>query len=138
MSWSRLLLLSVVIGFGARGAVGAPLAYTCDVKGIYDLDANGELKPSVLESQMRGSSFSVSRVTGEIIGEVVPTLMADKTRVINAGSAENSFKAVAEFSVGATGKQIQLLEVQEFRSGASKPFIAASMGGAGLVTGLCR
>ncbi len=46
---------------------------------------------------MKGSAFSVSRVTGEIIGEVVPTLMAKSTRVVNQGSKENSFKAVADF-----------------------------------------
>jgi hypothetical protein len=82
---------------------------------------------------MKGSAFSVSRVTGEIIGEVVPTLMAKSTRVVNQGSKENSFKAVADF-----GEQYQLLEVLEFRPGDVKPFVAASMGGAGIVTGTCK
>jgi len=33
---------------------------------------------------------------------------------------------------------VQLLEIQEFRHGESKPFVAISMGGAGIVTGLCK
>ena len=82
---------------------------------------------------MKGSQFSVSRVTGEIIGEVVPTLMAKSTRVVNKGTTENSFKAIADF-----GAQYQLIEIQEFRTENIKPFVASSMGGAGIVTGTCH
>jgi hypothetical protein len=52
---------------------------------------------------------------------------------IRKGSSEYSFKAVADF-----GDQIQVLEVQEFRSGPIKPFIAMSMGGAGIISGRCK
>ena len=110
----------------------APLAYTCTVTHIYTLSDSGDIKTSSFEKHMRGSTFSVSRVTGEIIGEVVPTLMAKSTLVVNKGTKENSFKAVADF-----GEQYQLLEVQEFMPGNVKPFVATSMGGAGIVTGTC-
>lgn len=114
--------------------MGAELAYTCKVTHVYDLSEDGSLQPfTFFESDMVGSYFSVSRLTGEIIGEVVPTLMAKSTRVVNRGSSEYSFKAVADF-----GDQYQLLEVQEFRVGVMKPFVASSMGGAGIVTGVCR
>ena len=82
---------------------------------------------------MKGSIFTVSRSTGEIVGKVVPTLMAKSTRVVSKGSKENSFKTVADF-----GEQYQLLEIQEFRESTVKPFVASSMGGAGIVTGLCK
>ena len=82
---------------------------------------------------MKGGSFSVSRITGEILGEVVPTLMASSTRVVNHGSTENSFKSVADFA-----GQVQVLEIQEFKHGVTKPFVALSMGGAGIVTGTCK
>jgi hypothetical protein len=59
--------------------------------------------------------------------------MAEYTRVVNKGSNEYSFKAVADF-----GENYQLLEVQGFRESSVKPFIASSMGGAGIVTGLCK
>ena len=77
--------------------------------------------------------FTVSRVTGEVVGAVLPTFVAKAVRVINRGSTENSFKTLADFD-----GQIQVLEVQEFRQGGIKPFIATSMGGAGVVTGNCK
>ena len=119
--------------FFAGSATAAPLAYTCEVLHIYDLSEKGTLKASAFEKEMKGSSFSVSRVTGEIVGEVLPTILAKSTRVVNNGSTKNSFKAVADFE-----EQFQVLEVQEFRSGSAKPFVASSMGGAGIVTGTCK
>ena len=64
--------------------------------------------------------------------------MAEKTWVVTFGSVENSFKAAAEFEVAQGNRQIQVIEVQEFRRASVKPFVALSMGGAGIVTGLCR
>jgi hypothetical protein len=110
-----------------------PLSYTCEVTQVYDLSENGSLRTSNWEKQMKGSIFTVSRSTGEIVGKVVPTLMAKSTRVVSKGSKENSFKTVADF-----GEQYQLLEIQEFRESTVKPFVASSMGGAGIVTGLCK
>ena len=94
----------------------ATLSYTCEVTNVYGLNDDGSLKVSGFDKGMKGSKFSVSRVTGEIIGQVVPTIVANSTRVINKGSSENSFKTVAEFD-----EQFQILEVQEFRKGDSKP-----------------
>jgi len=65
--------------------------------------------------------------------EILATPSAESTRVVNRGSGSNSFKAVADF-----GDQFQVLEVQEFREGEKKPFVAASMGGPGIVSGVCR
>lgn len=114
-------------------ALAGRISYTCQVAHVYDLSEKGSLKTSTWEKEMKGSTFTVLRETGEIIGKVVPTLMARSTRVVNKGSKENSFKAVTDF-----GEQYQVLEVQEFHKNAVKPFIASSMGGAGIVTGLCE
>lgn len=114
-------------------ALSSPLAYTCTVAHVYDVTDVGTLEASGHERILRGGSFSVSRVTGEIIGEVLPTLVAKSTWIVNIGTKENSFKAVADF-----GEQFQILEVQEFKPGESKPFVAFSMGGAGIVTGTCK
>lgn len=117
----------------SQSAAGSPLSYTCEVQRVYDLADDASLRPSGFEKTMKGGSFTVSRVTGEVAGEAVPTLMAKAVRVINRGSTENSFKTLADFD-----GQIQVLEIQEFRQGAIKPFIAISMGGAGVVTGNCK
>lgn len=127
------LAVAVQILFASSNAVSSDLAYTCEVEKVYNLSDKGLLEPSNFEKLMKGSFFSVSRVTGEIIGQVIPTLMAKSTHVINKGSKEYSFKAVTDF-----GDQYQILEVQEFREGAIKPFVAFSMGGAGIVSGSCK
>jgi hypothetical protein len=134
----RIGLFCALSVLGASNTVSAPLSYTCDVAHVYDLSREGKIETSSWETQMKGSSFSVSRSTGEITGEVVPTLMAEKTWVVTLGSGENSFKAAAEFVVAQGNRQIQVIEVQEFRASSVKPFVALSMGGAGIVTGVCR
>ena len=125
------------------------LAYTCKITHVYDLDDDGSLKASSFEKELEGSQFSVSRVTGEIIGKGIPTLMANSTKVINAGNKEYSFKSIAffdavnkPFSKGDEDPEstanVQVLEIQEFREGDIKPFVAMSMSGVGIVTGLCE
>lgn len=125
------------------------MAYTCEVAHVYDLSDNGLLDTSEFEKTMKARSFSVSRVTGEIIGEIIPTLLANSTKVINKGSESWSFKSIAEFDAVdkplSSGSEdaisiasIQLLEIQEFRNGSRKPFVAMSMGGVGIVTGICK
>lgn len=118
---------------GSSPATGSPLAYTCMVETAYGLRDDGKLEESKIYRKLKGSAFSVSRVTGEIIGEVLPTIMAKSTSVIQKGGKEYSFKTVAIFE-----NNVQVLEVQEFKEGPLKPFVASSMGGAGIVTGTCR
>ena len=126
-------ICSIAVLTLSQVAAAAKLAYRCEVQHVYALTDDGSLDASGFGKTMKGSKFSVSRVTGEITGEVVPTLMAASTHVINRGSTENSFKAVANF-----GGQVQVLEVQEFKQSHAKPFVAMSMGGAGIVTGKCK
>ena len=114
-------------------AMAGELSYTCEVKHVYRLSSDGSLKPWPIQNHHKGDSFSVSRVTGEIIGEAIPTLQAKSTSVINKGSAEWSFKAVADFN----GNEIQMIEVREFEEGVLKPFVSKSFW-AGIVTGLCK
>jgi hypothetical protein len=135
--WAVRLLVQATCSIAllalSQGASAAEQSYTCEVLRVYDLADDASLEVSGFQKTMKGGTFSVSRVTGEIIGQVVPTLMAASTRVVDRGSAENSFKAVADFE-----GQVQVLEVQEFKQGNTKPFIALSMGGAGVVTGTCK
>lgn len=131
MTMCRGLIL-FALGLVVANAESAPLTYTCTVKNVYDVDDAGSLRTSGFETTTRRSAFSVSRQTGEIVGQVLPTLLAESTRVLNVGGTESSFKAIAEFK-----GQVQLIEVQEFHNGEAKPFVAMSMGGAGIVTGTC-
>ena len=45
------------------------LSYNCEVTHVYDLSEDGFLKTSVWEKEIKGSTFTVSRTTGEIIGK---------------------------------------------------------------------
>ena len=112
---------------------GGELAYVCTVEHVYNVSDYGKLIESELDDEMEGARFAVSRLDGKILGEVLATPLAESTRVVNRGSASNSFKAVADF-----GDRVQSLEVQEFHEGERKPFVLLSMGGAGIVTGVCR
>ena len=127
------VILAIALLVVNCSSVAAPLIYTCTVTNVYDLSDNGALRLSGFKKQFEGSTFSVSRTTGEIVGEVLPTLNAKVVRVVNSGSTTNSFKAVADF-----GQQMQLIEIQEFHMGVIKPFVSSSMGGAGIVTGTCQ
>lgn len=116
-------------------ATAGKVTYNCEVKHLYDLGHNGDLVPSHSgwSRNFVGVAFTVSRITGEITGSIVPTLLTPTTRVISKGSKDWSFRAVADF-----GNTYQLIEVQEFRLGPTKPFLVSSMGGTGIVTGLCQ
>ena len=145
----RIVILFFSLFIVCSSAIAGELAYTCKVTHVYDLKDDGSLKASFLEKDLVGSQFSVSRVTGEIIGEAIPTLLANSTQVINAGNEGYSFKSIAffdsvnkPFSKGdedskSTAK-VQVLEIQGFIEGDLKPFVAISMSGAGIVTGLCE
>lgn len=145
---SSIIIICILI-IGNHDSISGELTYACKVIHVYELDNEGFLRISNWEKQFKYSEFSVSRITGEIIGDVVPTLLAHSTKIINKGNKEYSFKSVAEFgeagkslSSGSEDKRsttsVQLLEIQEFHHGESKPFVAISMGGAGIVTGLCK
>lgn len=121
-----------LLPFTVTAEAGA-LGYVCVISKVYDLDDTGGLRVSIWQEEFKGSKFSVSRKTGNIEGKVLTTILAKNTRVINHGSKENSFKAVADFA-----GQIQVIEIQEFKESAMKPFVATSMGGAGIVTGMCK
>jgi hypothetical protein len=143
-------IMAFFISFvSCHSSIAGQFDYACRVINIYDLEDDGSLRISNWSKQFKGRGFLVSRITGEIIGEVVPTLLANSTKVINKGNKNYSFKSIGEFdSVNkplSSGTQdakgtasTQLLEIQEFRRGNKKPFVATSIGGAVIVTGLCR
>ncbi len=126
-------LLSVFLMPLACISQGGELSYACVINNVYDIDDEGVLETSGWQEQFKGDKFAVSRDAGKIIGQTLTTALAKNTRVINYGSEESSFKAVAEFE-----GQIQVIEIQEFNKKSKKPFVAISMGGAGIVTGMCE
>ena len=127
-----IILLLCLFSFASISKAG-DLSYDCVIKQVYDVDDMGNLEVSGWQKEFKSNKFTVSRETGKITGQTLTTVLAKNTRVINIGSNENSFKSVAEFE-----GQFQLIEIQEFKKGIKKPFVASSMGGAGIVTGTCE
>ena len=124
-----------------RGAASAgDFAYACEVSHVYSLANNGSLETlPALEKIMKENSFSVSSETGALIGNsaTLDTSLAKSTRVINRGSKENSFTAVADFGAFENGTNpYQLIEIEEAHKGANKPFVL--MGARGIITGVCK
>lgn len=133
MSKLQKILFLLTISTLASLAAAGELRYECTITNVYDVDESGLLKVAHWQAQLSGGKFSIARESGEISGQTLTTRFAQKTEVVNGGSEEYSFKAFAEID-----EQVQVIEVQEFRSTPFKPFVALSLGGAGLVTGICE
>ena len=125
--------LLFILAFFPYNSFAGEVAYTCKVLHVYTLNDDGSLGASPFQKDYIGSKFSVSRIDGQIVGEVVTTILAKSTFVKHKGNKRWSFRAMADFETS-----FQLIDVQEFKRGKQKPFIASSMGGAGIVTGMCE
>lgn len=117
----------------AGSASAGQIAYTCTIQNTYELDKESKLVISNWQNEFKGGQFSVSRTDGAIIGDALTTALAKQIVVVSAGSNANSFKSIALFD-----GQVQIIEIKEFYKTAQKPFVAMSMGGAGIVTGWCK
>jgi hypothetical protein len=98
---------------------------------VYELDNDGSLSSSNLEKQFKGREFLISRVTGEIIGEVVPSLLTRSSKIMIKDSNESPFKSITDFDY-----EPQLVETNVFGAEEKKSFYAISVDGAGVITGL--
>jgi len=145
----RATMVFFILFVSCLSSIAAELDYTCIVINVYDLEEDGSLRTSNWSKQFKGREFSVSRIAEEVIGEVVHTLLANSTIVINEGNKKYSFKSIVKFD-GANNPlsswtedakgtfSIELFEAQQFHYRNRKPFVAMPLGGAVIVTGLCE
>ena len=129
------IVSTIIISWFIYGSSAAAesSSYSCIINHVYSLSDNGVLNTSYWQKDFEGGEFTVLKNTGVIKGQTLTTIKANEIRGINPGSDKNTFKAIAYCK-----DQFQLIEIQEFKSGKNKPFIASSMGGAGIVTGTCE
>ena len=143
------VIIFIVLSISCNISFAGNVLYECRVKNIYGLEDDGSLKISLWRKELKDIDFVVSRATGEIDGKYISTIMANSTKVINKGNESWSFKSIAEFDAvnkpfssgmedAVSTASFQLLEIQEFIEGDVKPFVAMSMGGTGIVTGVCK
>jgi len=62
----RHIVVAAALLSASVSAMGEPLAYVCQVTHVYNLSDQGSLEISAWEKDMKGSSFTVSRLTGEV------------------------------------------------------------------------
>jgi len=129
----RIIMAFFILFVVSFNAVAGEHSYTCTIMHVYELDNDGSLRSSDVEKQFKGKGFLISRVTGEIIGDVVPSLLSRSSKIIVKGNNDYPFKAVTDF-----GYQAQLVRTNGFFPEVKKSFFATSIGGAGFITGLCE
>ncbi len=134
--WALALAVVSTFAFANLPATSVEDRYDCEIKEAYDVEADGLLHAGRWGGKPRGAKFVVSRLTGQVIGDWVPTAVATETAVLQHGDSEWGFQAIAKFRRGP-GTNIQTIHINEFVVGSAKPFIATSHGGVGIVTGIC-
>jgi hypothetical protein len=78
----RMIIAFFLLFVVSFNAVAGELTYTCKIINVYELANYGSLRHSDVEKQFKDSEFIISRVTGDIIGVAVPTLLAHSSKII--------------------------------------------------------
>ncbi len=129
--FTRIIIAFFILFVVSFNAVAGERTYTCKIVNVYELGSNGTLKNSDLDRKFKGSEFLISRVTGEIIGVAVPTLLTRSSKIMIRNSDELPFKPLTDFDY-----KPQLVETNVLDPEEKKSFYAISIDGAGVVTGL--
>jgi hypothetical protein len=99
------------------------------------LTEQGTLAPHWTTNSLVGAKFTVDRVTGRIIGGPLDNSNL-KIEVVDRGTREMSFQA---FSRSTQKTHTSFIEVQEFASGAEKPFVGTTtLYYPGVYSGICK
>jgi hypothetical protein len=133
-----LVATAVVASLSWTPVEAGPNHYTCTIKAVYRVSADGQLAPrgpSLLNAQV-GATFTVDRDTGTVIGDEEQsvtrgTLRASQVVVHDRGSTHTPFSLSWQFP-----NDVYVLHVLEPDPGVGKPFVFA--GALEVVTGTCR
>ena len=95
--------------------------YICKIIEIQELNKSGRfIQYEGLYKQFIGTSFSIDRTSGKVIGFPFSNESYKEIRVLSRGSKENSFKQIAVSH--PPNIWIQYLYVAEYEEGPKKPF----------------
>lgn len=128
-------LLSHAVSAGATD-------YDCTITHAYQLTESGtvDISPEYAKGKsVPRKSFAISRETGAVVGKTsdLDTAKAQSTFVVQQGSDENSFIAVADFGVSKSGTHAyRIVKIAEYIKGSEKPFVA--MRDLDIVSGTCK
>ncbi|EOX1578104.1 hypothetical protein ACPD0P_003388 [Vibrio cholerae] len=116
----RLLALMVVL---FSSGVFALDDYKCLIKNAVTVGSNGELK-ELGDKFVIDKLFTVNRRTGDMTGSIKNNYVTTPS-VLDYGSSENSFKAIATMKNEIT-TNVYVLTIEEFDDSPQKPFVFLS------------
>jgi hypothetical protein len=109
--------------------------YICTISEIQELNSTGNLEIyHGIYSTLIGTTFSISRETGEVIGMPFSTKGWKEARVLDRGDATRSFKLM--ITSHQSNAWVRYLYVREFDEGERKPFWGAD--GEQMYAGTCK
>lgn len=127
----RLIALFVLC-VGLCSSVSAYDGFKCTVKAVSKLQDDGTHSDDSVMTSL-GEEFVVDRVTGRMVGGLSNHSIGGQPKVIDPGSADQSFKALTIFGPYVS---INYLEVQVYANSYEKPFSFIEFGS--FITGLCE
>lgn len=134
MSGYALLFGAALVAFPSLAQAGLN-TYECVIVEERNLTHDGKLDPTRNQFAV-GQRFHVDRITGVVLGARFMTpLDRAKATVVDRGSKEQSFRVVYIEDKGRLGKGVEVLIVEEYVSGLTKPFVA--IGWDSIVSGTC-
>jgi len=129
------LLVAAALALGTNLAHADLTTYQCVILEERQLTKQGKLDHHPLQVDV-GRRFHVDRITGVVLGAgfMTPLDRAQAT-VIERGAKGESFRVVYIEDKWGESKGLEVLIVQEFVSGMTKPFVA--IGWRSIVSGTC-
>lgn len=126
----------VLAGTGWSQATCAAGAYLCTTKQVMELSNRGVMeKDTGIYKSLVGTGFTINRETGEVIGEPFDTRYYDQVTVLDKGSRENSYKAIA--TSPPPNVWVMYIYVAEHHRGSAKPFWGTDSGNK-IFSGVCH
>ncbi len=116
----RLIVLITVL---FSTSVFALEDYQCLIRNVVTVGSNGDLK-EVGDKSVINKMFTVNRRTGDMTGPIKNNYLSPPS-VLDYGSTENSFKAVATMKNEIT-TNVYVLTIEEFDESPQKPFVFLS------------
>ncbi|MGR3321377.1 MAG: hypothetical protein ACU0DK_05540 [Pseudooceanicola sp.] len=135
----------VAMGLGATLALPAHAAQlTCTFRSVQAVGAAGMLATHGLEGRILSKPAIVDTETGRIAHIFFGNEAFADVQVIDAGSAQSGMKILSlsaegklDDAAGTPFRNWRIFEIEVFRDGAAKPFVAVN-GGGYVGTGVCE
>ncbi len=132
---SSLLISSLSVLVSAQSLAGAE-GYICEINQVRVLSDEGtQVESEEFTKQFVGRNFSIDRTTGAMIGIPFSTTAFKSISVLNAGSDESSYKAMAQSE--EPGKAAMYMNVAEHLDNREKPFWGTAHG-TQIYSGICE